>query len=73
MTLPILKKLGGEKKICEISILKFGAEFSSSFHDGKSSTFYFRKALDKGYPYLVGDICRRELLLEIEGIWRVRY
>ncbi|MGV7220127.1 MAG: hypothetical protein ACQ9MH_01230 [Nitrospinales bacterium] len=23
--------------------------------------------------YLVGDICRRELLLEIEGIWRVRY
>jgi chorismate lyase/3-hydroxybenzoate synthase len=23
--------------------------------------------------YLVGDICRRELLLEIEGIWRARY
>ena len=23
--------------------------------------------------YLLGDICRQELLLEIEGIWRVRY
>ncbi|MGV7220126.1 MAG: NAD(P)/FAD-dependent oxidoreductase [Nitrospinales bacterium] len=51
MTLPLLKMLGVEEKIREIGIIKYGAEFTSSFHNGKSTTFYFRKALDKNHPY----------------------
>ena len=51
MTLPIFKRLGVENKIREIGIVKHGAEFTSSYHDGKSRTYYFSKALDKNHPY----------------------
>lgn len=51
LTLPIFKRLGVEEKIREIGIVKYGAEFTSSFHEGKSTTFHFRGALDKSHPY----------------------
>lgn len=51
LTLPIFERLGVADKVREIGIVKYGAEFISPSHEGKSTTFYFRRALDKNHPY----------------------
>jgi flavin-dependent dehydrogenase len=51
MTLPILEKLGVSKKVREIGILKYGAEFNSQLENNKRETFYFDFAMDRGHPH----------------------
>ena len=50
MTLPILERLGVLEEVRAIGMVKYGAEFVCPESE-RSSTFYFRNALDKNHPY----------------------
>jgi flavin-dependent dehydrogenase len=49
MNLPMFDRLGIKHEIERIGMLKYGVEFISPYH-GKSITFDFANALDKGFP-----------------------
>jgi flavin-dependent dehydrogenase len=50
LNLPLFERLGVDKQIAAIGILKYGAEFVSPDHE-ESSHFDFGQALDKSFPY----------------------
>jgi flavin-dependent dehydrogenase len=50
LNLPMFERLGVEKQIASIGILKYGAEFVSPDHE-QASYFYFGQALDKSFPH----------------------
>ncbi|HSS46038.1 MAG TPA: NAD(P)/FAD-dependent oxidoreductase [Burkholderiales bacterium] len=47
---PLFERLGVKEVIERIGLLKYGAQFVSSYH-GKSETFYFTEAVDKSFPF----------------------
>jgi len=49
--LPLLEKLGVADAVKAIGMEKWGAEFVSPWHDGKSETFRFGDAWDKSMPF----------------------
>ena len=49
--LPLLEKLGVADAVKAIGMEKWGAEFVSPWHDGKSQTFRFSDAWDKSMPF----------------------
>ena len=52
MNLPILEELGVMQEVEAIGMRKYGAEFNSMYHnDRPPAVYYFRRALDKGFPY----------------------
>ena len=50
LNLPMFERLGVEKQIASIGILKYGAEFVSPDHE-QASYFDFGQALDKSFPH----------------------
>jgi flavin-dependent dehydrogenase len=50
MNLPLFERLGVEKDIARIGIIKHGAEFNSAAH-GRALTFDFANALESSIPY----------------------
>lgn len=50
LNLPLFERLGIEKQIASIGILKYGAEFVSPDHE-EPSYFDFGQALDKSFPH----------------------
>jgi flavin-dependent dehydrogenase len=62
MNLVLFERLGLGDEIERIAMIKYGAEFISPCH-GKSATFDFANALDKGHPYAYQ--VRRSVLDEI--------
>lgn len=59
LNLPLFERLGVEKQVASIGILKYGAEFVSPDHDN-SSHFDFGRALDKSFPHAY-EVRRSEL------------
>ena len=49
--LPLLEKLGVADAVKAIGMEKWGAEFVSPWHDGKTQTFRFSEAWDKSMPF----------------------
>ena len=49
--LPLLEKLGVLDAVKAVGMEKWGAEFVSPWHDGKSQTFRFGDAWDKSMPF----------------------
>ena len=49
-SVPMLRKLGVLPDIEKIGIIKYGADMVSHYH-GRSSMFYFAKAIDSSQPY----------------------
>lgn len=50
MNLPILERLGVLERVEKIGVVKLGAEFNS-ISEEKSSTIYFRNAMDNSQPF----------------------
>lgn len=47
---PLFERLGVKEAVERIGLLKYGAQFVSSYH-GKSETFYFTEAVNKSFPF----------------------
>jgi flavin-dependent dehydrogenase len=50
LNVPLLDELGVREDVEKIGLFKYGAEFTSPYHN-KSVTFDFAEALDKSFPY----------------------
>jgi flavin-dependent dehydrogenase len=63
MNLALFEQMGLGGEVERIGMVKYGAEFISPYHQGKSVTYNFANAIDKRYPFAYQ--VRRSVLDEI--------
>jgi flavin-dependent dehydrogenase len=51
LNLPLLSELGVREEVEAVSMIKYGVQFVSPFHDGKAVQLDFSEAWDKSHPY----------------------